>query len=193
MKYKVGKPHYKLSFIYSFIIIFWAVFLFIYSPFSGMNICGFMLIFLIIFIFLPSMAFCNNIWEVDEHYLKYTFYNNVIDKSQAFFKTIFTRNMEYQMKIKLDKIISIQVTYEAVPMLFYGTNGYNVIFKVLMKDGSSFSFQPIVTRKRKEIIDAIEFLKSKGIIFKDKYHILDQLDKQEALSYYLEKIHGGKK
>ena len=54
------------------------------------------------------MAFCNNIWEVDEHYLKYTFYNNVIDKSQAFFKTIFTRNMEYQMKIKLDKIISIQ-------------------------------------------------------------------------------------
>ena len=177
MKYKVGKPHYKLSFIYSFIIIFWAVFLIIYSPFSGMNICGFMLIFLIIFIFLPSMAF----------------YNNVIDKSQAFFKTIFTRNMEYQMKIKLDKIISIQVTYEAVPMLFYGTNGYNVIFKVLMKDGSSFSFQPIVTRKRKEIIDAIEFLKSKGIIFKDKYHILDQLDKQEALSYYLEKIHGGKK
>lgn len=193
MRYKVGKPHYKLSFIYSFIIIFWAVFLIIYSPFSGMNICGFMLIFLIIFIFLPSMAFCNNIWEVDEHYLKYTFYNNVIDKSQAFFKTIFTRNMEYQMKIKLDKIISIQVTYEAVPMLFYGTNGYNVIFKVLMKDGSSFSFQPIVTRKRKEIIDAIEFLKSKGIIFKDKYHILDQLDKQEALSYYLEKIHGGKK
>ena len=56
-----------------------------------------------------------------------------------------------------------------------------------------FLFQPIVTRKRKEIIDAIEFLKSKGIIFKDRYHILDQLDKQEALSYYLEKIHGGKK
>ena len=81
MKYKVGKPHYKLSFIYSFIIIFWAVFLIIYSPFSGMNICGFMLIFLIIFIFLPSMAFCNNIWEVDEHYLKYTFYDNVVEKS----------------------------------------------------------------------------------------------------------------
>ena len=177
MKYKVGKPHYKLSFIYSFIIIFWAVFLIIYSPFSGLNICGFMLIFLIIFIFLPSMAFCNN----------------VIDKSQAFFKTIFTRNMEYQMKIKLDKIISIQVSYEAVPMLFYGTNGYNVIFKVLMKDGSSFSFQPIVTRKRKEVIDAIEFLKAKGIIFKDRYHILDQLDKKEPLAYYLEKIHGGKK
>ena len=48
-------------------------------------------------------------------------------------------------------------------MLFYGTNGYNVIFKVLMKDGSSFSFQPIVTRKRKEVIDAIEFLKEKGV------------------------------
>ena len=50
-----------------------------------MNI-GFMLIFLIIFIFLPSMAFCNNIWEVDEHYLKYTFYNNVIDKSMHILK-----------------------------------------------------------------------------------------------------------
>ena len=46
------------------------------------------------------------------------FYNNVIDKSQAFFKTIFTRNIDYQMKIKLDKIMCIQVTYEAVPMLF---------------------------------------------------------------------------
>ena len=182
MKYKVGKPHYKLSFIYSFIIIFWAVFLIIYSPFSGMNICGFMLIFLIIFIFLPSMAFCNNIWEVDEHYLKYTFYDS-----------LFTRNIDYQMKIKLDKIMCIQVTYEAVPMLFYGTNGYNVIFKVLMKDGSSFSFQPIVTRKRKEVIDAIEFLKSKGIIFKDCYHILDQLDKKEPLAYYLEKIAGDRK
>ena len=111
MKYKVGKPHYKLSFIYSFIIIFWAVFLIIYSPFSGMNICGFMLIFLIIFIFLPSMAFCNNIWEVDEHYLKYTFYDNVVEKSRAFFHSLFTRNMDYQMKIKLDKIMCIQVTY----------------------------------------------------------------------------------
>ena len=150
MKYKVGKPHYKLSYIYSFIIIFWAIFLIIYSPFSGMNICGFMLIFLIIFIFLPSMAFCNNIWEVDEYYLKYTFYDSVVEKSRAFFHSLFTRNIDYQMKIKLDKIMCIQVTYEAVPMLFYGTNGYNVIFKVLMKDGSSFSFQPIVTRKRKE-------------------------------------------
>lgn len=158
-----------------------------------MNICGFMLIFLIIFIFLPSMAFCNNIWEVDEHYLKYTFYNNVIDKSQAFFKTIFTRNMEYQMKVKLNKIMYIQVTYEAVPMLFYGTNGYNVIFNIIMKDGSTFSFQPIVTRKRKEIIDAIEFLKEKGIVFKDHYHILNQLDKKESLAYYLEKIAGDKK
>lgn len=97
------------------------------------------------------------------------------------------------MKIKLDKIMCIQVTYEAVPMLFYGTNGYNVIFKVLMKDGSSFSFQPIVTRKRKEVIDAIEFLKEKGIIFKDRYHILDQLDKKEPLAYYLEKIAGDRK
>ena len=42
-------------------------------------------------------------------------------------------------------------------------------------------------------IDAIEFLKSKGIIFKDRYHILDQLDKKEPLAYYLEKIAGDRK
>ena len=150
MKYKVGKPHYKLSFIYSFIIIFWAVFLIIYSPFSGMNICGFMLIFLIIFIFLPSMAFCNNIWEVDEHYLKYTFYDSVVEKSRAFFHSLFTRNIDYQMKIKLDKIMCIQVTYEAVPMLFYGTNGYNVIFKVLMKMDLLFLFNQSLLEKEKK-------------------------------------------
>ena len=51
----------------------------------------------------------------------------------------------------------------------------------------------IVTRKRKEVIDAIEFLKEKGIIFKDRYHILDQLDKKEPLAYYLEKIAGDRK
>lgn len=45
----------------------------------------------------------------------------------------------------------------------------------------------------KEVIDAIEFLKSKGIIFKDRYHILDQLDKKEPLAYYLEKIAGDRK
>lgn len=193
MKYKVGKPNYKSSFIYSVLIITWAIFLIIFSPFSSMSIFGIFLILLVIFIFLPSMAFCKNIWEVDEHYLKYTFYDNVIDKAQAFFHHLFTRNMDYQMKVKLNKIMYIQVTYEAVPMLFYGTNGYNVIFNIIMKDGSTFSFQPIVTRKRKEIIDAIEFLKEKGIVFKDHYHILKQLDKKESLAYYLEKIAGDKK
>mgnify|MGYP000260310623 CR=1 FL=1 len=43
------------------------------------------------------------------------------------------------------------------------------------------------------IEDAIEFLKEKGIIFKDRYHILDQLDKKEPLAYYLEKIAGDRK
>ncbi|WP_370773616.1 hypothetical protein [Faecalibacillus intestinalis] len=56
-----------------------------------------------------------------------------------------------------------------------------------------FLFNQSLLEKEKRVIDAIEFLKSKGVIFKDRYHILDQLDKQEALSYYLEKIHGGKK
>ncbi|MFQ9071556.1 MAG: hypothetical protein ACLR43_01465 [Faecalibacillus faecis] len=46
-----------------------------------------------------------------------------------------------------------------------------------MKDGSSFLFNPLLQGK-KEVIDAIEFLKEKGIIFKDRYHILDQLDKK---------------
>ena len=85
MKYKVGKPNYKSSFIYSALIIAWTIFLILFSPFSAMNICGFFLIFLIIFIYLPSMAFCKNIWEVDEHYLKYTFYDSIVEKSRAFF------------------------------------------------------------------------------------------------------------
>lgn len=45
MKYKVGKPNYKSSFIYSALIIAWAIFLILFSPFSAMNICGFFLIF----------------------------------------------------------------------------------------------------------------------------------------------------
>ena len=77
------------------------------------------------------------------------------------------------MKIKLDKIISIQVSYEAVPMLFYGTNGYNVIFKVLMKDGSSFLFSNRL--ERKEVIDAIEFLKVKALSLKIVIAILDPI------------------
>ena len=42
-------------------------------------------------------------------------------------------------------------------------------------------------------ISTLSLFNDPELIFKDKYHILDQLDKQEALSYYLEKIHGGKK
>ena len=51
-----------------------------------------------------------------------------------------------------------------------------------------FLFNPLLQGK-----DAIEFLKEKGIIFKDRYHILDQLDKKEPLAYYLEKIAGDRK
>ena len=40
---------------------------------------------------------------------------------------------------------------------------------------------------------AAQMLKEKGIIFKDRYHILDQLDKKEPLAYYLEKIAGDRK
>ena len=54
-----------------------------------------------------------------------------------------------------------------------------------------FLFNPLL--QGKEVIDAIEFLKEKGIIFKDRYHILDQLDKKEPLAYYLEKIAGDRK
>ena len=50
MKYKVGKPNYKSSFIYSALIIAWAIFLILFSPFQAMNIFGIILIFLIIFL-----------------------------------------------------------------------------------------------------------------------------------------------
>lgn len=94
--------------------------------------------------------------------------------------------MEYQMKIKLDKIISIHVTYEAVPMLFMEPMVIMLFLKYWWKMALLFLFnQSLLEKKRNYRCNWI--FKSKGVIFKDKYHILDQLDKQEALSYYLEK------
>jgi len=46
---------------------------------------------------------------------------------------------------------------------------------------------------RMQLLFYLKNLKEKGIIFKDRYHILDQLDKKEPLAYYLEKIAGDRK
>ena len=70
------------------------------------------------------MRFCKNIWEVDEHYLKYTFYDSVVEKSRAFFHSLFTRNIDYQMKIKIIKKIRKN------PQIFIAEKGLKSIKKI---------------------------------------------------------------
>lgn len=193
MKYKVGKPRFKFSIAACLIFIYWSIWLLFFCPFKPIRFFGIFLIIIILIIVLPCLTFSNSIWEVTEQHLSFAFYNNIFEKIKCFFIYVFTKNLDYQTKIRIDKIMYIRVTYEKVPMIWYIIDGYNVIFNVVMKDGSTFSFQPIVTQKRKEVIDAVEFLKKEGIIFKDHYHILNQLDKKVPISYYLEKIAGDKK
>ena len=57
---------------------------------------------------------------------------------------------------------------------------------------SVIDYRPKIIEKHRSYF-LFDILKEKGIIFKDRYHILDQLDKKEPLAYYLEKIAGDRK
>lgn len=190
MQYIVGKPLFKTAFFKGLVYIIWAIVLFFFGYDDIFKIFSIVLIGIVILIVIPGIAYARLMWKVDDQYLKYTYHNTVWDKMLSFYTHIFkTKKLEYQISIYLEQIEYIKVTYVALPKPPYGKLGYDVLFKVYTYDGSEFIFESLVTINKNEFLDAVEFIKSKGILFEDPYSILETLNKDIRLSEYLEEVH----
>jgi hypothetical protein len=209
MKYKVGAPKFKSAIaeiipgiILGGLMLFFG-FRFVARDFFGpksavivnlAQVFGFIIIVISFLVVLPGVSYCQLMWEVDENQLRYTYHDNYLIKIIAFFKHIFKdHHITYQICLNMNQIDYIAVTYAALPRGPFGLIGYDIIFETHMLDGSIFTFESLVTTRREEFNAAVEFMKSQGIKFKDKYSILSELKKDIPISYYLECMERGQK
>lgn len=190
MQYTVGKPKFKIAFSKGIIYIIWAVFLFFFGYNDAFKIFSIFLLGVIILIVIPGIAYCKLMWKVDDIYLKYTYHHTFLDKIVSFYTHLLkTKQVEYQISIYLAQIDYIKVTYVALPKPPVGKLGYDVLFKVYTYDGSEFVFESYVSMNKNEFLDAVDYMKNKGIIFEDDYNILNIIKSDVRLSKYLEEIH----
>ena len=189
MKYTVGKPKIKSAFAITILLCMIGVWLIVESVWPNLRIVGCIIIVLSFAIVLPGLSYPELMWKVDEHNIQYTYYHNVITQMVYFYRQIFrTHHLQYQISIHLDQIDYIEVNYARVPRAPYGAIGYDVWFNVHTYDGSIISFIALTLYGTKDLVRAVDFMKTQDIHFKDEYHILDALRTEEPISYYLESI-----
>ena len=190
MEYIVGKPLFKTAITKGIGYLLWAAFLFFFGYFEGLKIFAVVLALIVVIIVVPGIAYSRLMWKVDKQYLRCTYHDTMGDKIVSFYNHVFkSHNLEYQISILLEQIDYIKVTYVALPKAPYGNLGYDILFKVYTYDGSEFIFEALMTTDREAFNQAVEFMISQGIVFKDKYHILEELKKDVHISYYLEEVH----
>ena len=189
MEYIVGKPRFKHALFLGGSYIFIAFTLFLFDAWPLIRIVSAVLVVIVIFITIPGISYSSLLWKVNDQYLEYTLHETFYEKIKAFYKHIFrTHFLEYQIKLRLDQIDYITVTYAKLPKPPFGVFGYDVLFRVHMLDGSVFTFKSLVVMQHQYFNQAVEYMKKKGIEFIDPYQILPVLYTNEHLSYYLEKL-----
>lgn len=93
------------------------------------------------------------------------------------------------MVIKLDKIASIRLHWQNVPMFPYGLMLHPIIFDIMMKDGSKVEINSLVTRDSKKYCQAVHFLENKGIEIIDPYELLKVIDDpRRSVAQYIDEI-----
>lgn len=188
MERKVGQPKLKSALAYTFVIFIFSYFLYDANAWQGIRLFAIILDVILIGIVIPGIAYCQVMWKVDKNKLYYTYHYSFIDKIMGFYQFLWHRKHVYQMMLNLDQIDYIKVTYQKVNRAPFGTYGYDLLFVVNMYDGSTYTFESLVTRDRETFCQAVEYLKNHGIQFKDSLKILDYLNTGGYLSYYLEKL-----
>ena len=78
-------------------------------------------------------------------------------------------------EIKYSTIDNITITYEKVSAQFIYNEAYNILFKVCLKSGDEIVFDSLLGVDKYNYLRGIDLMKRKGIVFKDKYHILSVL------------------
>lgn len=195
MEYFVGKPRIKTALSYVFVCIAWAIALAIVDAWQGMRIFSIVLVLVSIFIVLPGLSYSRIMWKVNHKQLSYTYHDTFLIKICAFFRHVFIdHHLTYQINLNIDQIDYIVIKYAKIPRAPYGMYGYDILFEIHMHSGSIYRFDIFgFGLKKQEAIEAIHFMQKRGIQFTDRYHIIEALDKDTSISYYLESLERGKK
>lgn len=195
MEYIVGKPRIKSALFYASICIVWAVILAIFNAWQGIRIFSIVLVIIVIFIVVPGLSYSRIMWKVNEQKLSYTYHDTFLVKICAFFRHVLVdHHLIYQMNIHLNQIDYIEITYAKIPRFPYAIYGYDILFKIHTFSGSIYTFDIFgFSLKKEEVINAIHFMQKKEIRFIDRFHIIDELDKETPISYYLDALERGQK
>lgn len=194
----VGKPKLVFSLLISGIFVFWGMLL-LTSPYIYMRYVGIFIIAIAIVFTFPALIFPDSIWMVDQLTIQYNSFNSYKKNIIAFYDYyIQKKGIKYQVKINLDMIKYIKVTYTVRPAAFLWGYYYDICFDVRTIDNSKFHFKVLeIGKKRKDFIEAVNLLKKQGIYIIDSYDIISCLENYpQAISFYLEEIEkkqGGKK
>lgn len=195
MEYFVGKPRIKTALSYACLCIVWALIIAIANAWQGIRIFSIVFIIVVIFIVIPGLSYSRIMWKVNQKQLSYTYHDTFLIKICAFFRHVFIdHHLTYQINLNIDQIDYIAITYAKIPRAPYGMYGYDILFEIHMYSGSIYNFDIFgFSLKKQDAIDAIHFMQKQGIQFIDRYHIIEALDKDTPISYYLESLERGKK
>lgn len=186
----VGKPKLIFSLCINGISVFWGLAL-LTSPYVYMRFIGGIIIFIAIVFIFPALLFPDSMWLVDQTTIQYNSFSSYKNNVVAFYNYYIQKKaIKYQIKINLDMIQYIKVTYAVRPAVFLWGCYYDICFDIRTKDNSEFHFKVLeIGKKRKDFIEAVHLLKKQNVPFIDYYNIIDHLENSpQNISFYLEKI-----
>ena len=177
------------------------------------------IILLIIYsLVLPGIVFANTMWEVDQKYLRYIYFDKNLedlkaviscaeraakirkteDKAKYLYSFLFKNKYpRYQINLKLSQIDFVQISYYRYS--FYPSkylvngSGNKIVFKFNMLDGSQYIIENLVSSDKETFSKGIELMKKNGVCFIDSYHLLDVIRSNKNLDQYIVAIEKEKK
>ena len=206
MKVTVGKIKKRkiilLNFVILLFVVWWlGVFFIMYKHFyERIMFLGVLLIILLIIysLVLPEIVFANTMWEVDQKYLRYIYFDKNLDKAKYLYSFLFKNKYpRYQINLKLSQIDFVQISYYRYS--FYPSkylvngSGNKIVFKFNMLDGSQYIIENLVSSDKETFSKGIELMKKNGVRFVDSYHLLDIIRSNKNLDQYIVAIEKEKK
>ena len=183
-KIYVGKPKRKKAIIIMSVFIALDIFFLICyvnpqesmikNAYIGMNnavpiiIIG---LFLMTFLVVGPIYYSTSLWwSIDEKKLHYCCFPHYLSRLKAFYLPHYSQN--YFISLSTKDIQSITLSWQYVSMFVFGQYAHPIYFRIDMSYGSELYLEALVTKKSKELLVAIDFMKSLGIEINDPYHLL---------------------
>ena len=201
MKITVGKIKKRkiilLNFIILLFVVWWlGIFFIMYKHFYEKIMFFGVLIVILLSIYsfvLPGLAFANTMWEVDQNYLRYIYFDKNLDKAKYLYSFLLrNKYTRYQINLKLSQIDFVQISYYRYS--FYPSkylvdgSGYKIVFKFNMLDGSQYIIENFVSHDKESFKKGIELMKKQGVRFIDSYHLLETLCSNKDIDQHIAQL-----